>query len=155
MFIISPLISLMDEQKEKLLSINIPCAALHGNNSNKEEEIQRILNDEIKIIYMSPEYLIRGDGLHLAKTLIDANKLGFLALELADRAACLVTCVQCTQVPKFRVNPGVDVGIVLALGEDLELQLTNLLPQLRLVRVPTRDRMRDCFKPKVPTAQEP
>jgi len=33
MFIISPLISLMDEQKEKLLEIGIPCSALHGNNN--------------------------------------------------------------------------------------------------------------------------
>jgi hypothetical protein len=85
---------------------------------------------------------------------VRANKLGFLALELADRGACLVSCVQRTQVPKFLVNPGFDVVIVLTLGEALELQLTNLqvLPQPRLVRVPTRDEMRDCLKPKVPTA---
>jgi superfamily II DNA helicase RecQ len=38
MFIISPLISLMDDQKEKLVSMGIPCATLHGNNKNKDQE---------------------------------------------------------------------------------------------------------------------
>jgi RecQ family ATP-dependent DNA helicase len=86
MFIISPLISLMDEQKDKLLSLNIPCSALHGNNNNKDEEIQRIINNDIKIVYMSPEYLIKGDGMELAKLLINDDKLGFLAV---DESHCI------------------------------------------------------------------
>jgi len=86
MFIISPLISLMDEQKNKLINLGIPCSALHGNNSNKNEEIQRIMDGDIKIIYMSPEYLIKSDGLELARTLIDNNKLGFLAV---DESHCI------------------------------------------------------------------
>jgi superfamily II DNA helicase RecQ len=36
MFIISPLISLMEDQKEKLIEMNIPVACLHGNNINKD-----------------------------------------------------------------------------------------------------------------------
>jgi len=103
-FIISPLISLMDEQKEKLLNLNIPCATLHGNNNNKNEEIQRILNGNIKIIYMSPEYLIKGDGIELAKTLIDDQKLGFLAV---DESHCISVWGQdfrpeYTNIKKFR-----------------------------------------------------
>jgi ATP-dependent DNA helicase RecQ len=103
-FIISPLISLMDEQKDKLLEIGIPCSALHGNNSNKNEEIQRIMNDEIKIVYMSPEYLIKGDGLELARTLISDNKLGFLAV---DESHCISIWGQdfrpeYTNINKFR-----------------------------------------------------
>lgn len=85
-FIISPLISLMDEQKDKLNKMEIPCAALNGNNKNKDEEIFRIIDGEIKIVYMSPEYLIKSDGLDLAKTLVEDNKLGFLAV---DESHCI------------------------------------------------------------------
>ena len=105
-FIISPLISLMDEQKEKLHSLNIPCSALHGNNSNKEQEINEIMNNKIKIVYMSPEYLIKGDGLELARTLISDNKLGFLAV---DESHCISVWGQdfrpeYTNINKFREN---------------------------------------------------
>ncbi len=85
-FIISPLISLMDDQKDKLNKMDLPCAALHGNNKNKDEEISRIIDGDIKIVYMSPEYLIKSDGLELAKNLIEDNKLGFLAV---DESHCI------------------------------------------------------------------
>ena len=85
-FIISPLISLMDDQKEKLLKMDIPCAALHGNNKNKEKELFDIIDGNIKIVYMSPEYLIKGDGLELAKTMVETNQLGFLAI---DESHCI------------------------------------------------------------------
>ena len=80
-FIISPLISLMEDQKEKLISMDIPVAALHGNNINKDREIFSIIDGTIKIVYMSPEYLIKGDGLELATSLFEENKLGFLAID--------------------------------------------------------------------------
>ena len=35
---------------------------------------------------MSPEYLISGDGLNLAKVLVDEKKLGFLAV---DESHCI------------------------------------------------------------------
>ena len=84
--IISPLISLMDDQKEKLVEKNIPVAALHGNNKNKDKDLFEIIDGNIKIIYMSPEYLIKGDGLELAKALIESNLLGYLAI---DEAHCI------------------------------------------------------------------
>jgi RecQ family ATP-dependent DNA helicase len=84
--IISPLISLIDDQKEKLDKIGIPSAALHGNNLNKNQEIFDIMNNKIKIIYISPEYLIKSDGLELAQTLVNNNKLGYLAI---DEAHCV------------------------------------------------------------------
>ena len=84
--IISPLISLMDDQKEKLIKMNIPVSALHGNNKDKDREIFEIIDGNIKIIYMSPEYLVKGDGLELAKSLIESNLLGFLAV---DEAHCV------------------------------------------------------------------
>ncbi len=85
-FIISPLISLMEDQKEKLINMNIPVAALHGNNFNKDREIFKVIDGEINIIYMSPEYLIKGEGFELAKTLIENDRLGFLAI---DESHCI------------------------------------------------------------------
>ena len=85
-FIISPLISLMDDQKEKLLDKGIPVSALHGNNSRKDKEVFDIIDGKIHIVYMSPEYLINGDGLELAKTLYKDNRLGYLAI---DESHCI------------------------------------------------------------------
>ena len=84
--IISPLISLMDDQKDKLLKMNIGVSALHGNNKNKDREIFEIIDGKIKIIYMSPEYLIKGDGLELVDSMTQNNLLGFLAI---DEAHCI------------------------------------------------------------------
>lgn len=86
MFIISPLISLMEDQKEKLDTMEIPCAALHCNNKNKQEEIFHIIDGNIKIVYMSPEFLIKGEGLDLVNILIEKNLLGYLAV---DEAHCI------------------------------------------------------------------
>ena len=86
MLIISPLISLMDDQKEKLLLLDIPVSALHSNNNNKQQDIKDIIDGTIRLIYMSPEYLINGNGLELAQTLYDKNMLGFLAI---DESHCL------------------------------------------------------------------
>lgn len=85
-FIISPLISLMDDQKDKLIKMGIPVSALHCNNLNKNEEINDILEGKIKIVYMSPEYIIDGNGLDLAKQLVETNQLKFLAI---DESHCL------------------------------------------------------------------
>jgi len=83
--IISPLISLMEDQKEKLIERDIPVAALHGNNYNKDKEIFQIIDGEIHIVYMSPEFLIHGDGFELATTLHNDNMLGLFAI---DEAHC-------------------------------------------------------------------
>ena len=85
-FIISPLISLMDDQKDKLIKMGIPVSALHCNNLNKSEEINQILEGKIKIVYMSPEYIIDGEGLELAKKLVNKDQLRFLAI---DESHCL------------------------------------------------------------------
>jgi RecQ family ATP-dependent DNA helicase len=85
-FIISPLISLMDDQKEKLLKRGIPVSALHGNNSRKDKEVFDIIDNKIRIVYMSPEYLINGDGMELAKTLFKDGNLGYFAV---DESHCI------------------------------------------------------------------
>lgn len=84
--IISPLISLMEDQKDKLIKMGIPVSALHCNNKNKEFETEEIINGLIKIIYMSPEYMIEVNGLELTRELVNSNQLGFLAI---DESHCL------------------------------------------------------------------
>ena len=83
--IISPLISLMEDQKEKLIEKDIPVSALHGNNPFKEKEIFDIIDNKINIVYMSPEFLIKGDGMELLSTLYDLKTLGLFAI---DEAHC-------------------------------------------------------------------
>ena len=63
--IISPLISLMEDQKEKLLELGIPTASLHGNNPDKQKELFAIAEGEIKIVYTSPEFIVSPEGKQL------------------------------------------------------------------------------------------
>jgi ATP-dependent DNA helicase RecQ len=93
MIIISPLIALMDDQKDSLAKKGINCAVLHSNNKNRDEEIKEILNGMIHIIYMSPEWLVRTTdsedddetnftgGMKLAQQLHSMDMLGFLAVD--------------------------------------------------------------------------
>ena len=85
-FIISPLISLMDDQKNKLIKMNIPVASLNGNNRNRDIEYKEIIDGKIKIVYMTPEYLTENNGLELANILMENNMLGYLAI---DESHCL------------------------------------------------------------------
>ena len=81
MIIISPLISLMEDQKLKLEEMNIPVSALHSNNTNKSKEIFEIIDGKINIVYCSPEYLINGNGLELIDMLVADDRLGFVAID--------------------------------------------------------------------------
>jgi len=85
-FIISPLIALMDDQKEKLTKNKIICATLHSNNANKNQELNSVKDGDIDIVFMSPEFLIEGEGLDIAEILIKEDKMGFLAI---DEAHCI------------------------------------------------------------------
>ena len=86
MFVICPLISLMEDQKDNLEKVGINVATLHCNNTNKQEEIFKIIDGNIKIVYMSPEFLVEGDGLDLARVLVEKNMLGFIAV---DESHCI------------------------------------------------------------------
>jgi ATP-dependent DNA helicase RecQ len=84
--VISPLISLMEDQKEKLIERNIPVSALHSNNSNRAKEILQTIDGVINIVYMSPEYLVDGEGMELATTLYESGRLGYLSI---DESHCI------------------------------------------------------------------
>ena len=86
LFVICPLISLMEDQKDNLSKCGITVATLHCNNQNKQDDIFKIIDGEIKIVYMSPEFLVEGDGLELARVLVEKNMLGFLAV---DESHCI------------------------------------------------------------------
>lgn len=124
-FIISPLISLMEDQKDKLYKIGISCAALHSNNKNRDEDMTNIINGKINIVYMSPEYLIKGAGLELANTLIENKKLRFLAI---DESHCISSWGQdfreeYTKIKVFReLYPHVPMLAVTATATDLVCQ---------------------------------
>jgi RecQ family ATP-dependent DNA helicase len=86
MIIISPLISLMDDQKSNLMNRGIKASALHCNNKHKDEETFSIIDGKIKIVYMSPEYLVKGNGKELVSILVENDRLGFIAI---DEAHCI------------------------------------------------------------------
>jgi RecQ family ATP-dependent DNA helicase len=121
MIIISPLISLMEDQKDKLTKMGIRCSALHCNNTNKSDEIYNIKEGVIKIIYMSPEYLIKGYGLELATELNESGRLGFLAI---DESHCISSWghdfrPEYTQVKNFRNDfPNIPIIAVTATATD-------------------------------------
>ena len=56
--VISPLISLMEDQTSTLKKLNIPVCCLNSNNVNKYEEMNDITNGNNRIIYITPEYLL-------------------------------------------------------------------------------------------------
>lgn len=57
--VISPLISLMDDQMNTLQKLNIPVCCLNSNNNKKYIEMNEISRGDNKIIYITPEYLIK------------------------------------------------------------------------------------------------
>lgn len=82
--IISPLISLMEDQKEKLLDLGIPTASLHGNNPDKQKELFAIAEGDIKIVYTSPEFISCPEGKQLLA--LCEEDIAYFAI---DEAHCL------------------------------------------------------------------
>ena len=84
--VISPLISLMEDQKIKLESLNIPVYCLNSNNSNKQNDKYSLLNGQTGIIYISPEYLFNSKDFILEM----ANK-NLISLVAVDESHCIST----------------------------------------------------------------
>jgi ATP-dependent DNA helicase RecQ len=83
--VISPLISLMEDQKEKLEQLNIPVACFHSNVSKRDKLLSK-LDDSGKIIFLTPEYAnLCNEWL---QQLIDDDKLLLIAI---DEAHCIST----------------------------------------------------------------
>ena len=84
--VISPLISLMEDQCNKLKKLKIPVYCLNSNNSNKGYDKNDILNGENGIIYMSPEYFMT-----CGHFLSDLSEQDRIALVAVDESHCIST----------------------------------------------------------------
>ena len=94
--VVSPLISLMEDQKDKLEKLNIPVACFHSNVGKKkkqeikEETLEHLLQNESDdsgmVIFLTPEYLIKSES--WIKQLASHNRLSLFAF---DEAHCIST----------------------------------------------------------------
>ena len=84
--VISPLLSLMEDQLNKLKKLNISVYCLNSNNSNKNTDKAKILDGHSGIVYMSPEYFIKCET--FIKKLSNNNLLSLIAI---DESHCIST----------------------------------------------------------------
>lgn len=85
--VVSPLIALMEDQQMNLQKIGIPSVCFNSNMTiaDKEKEKNLIIDcDEHKIVYTTPEFLVKEEI--FIKDLIRENKLCLIAL---DEAHCI------------------------------------------------------------------
>ena len=85
--VVSPLIALMEDQQMNLEKMGIPSICFNSNmtTADKEREKNIIIDcDEPKILYMTPEYLVKEEI--FIKDLINENKLCLFAI---DEAHCI------------------------------------------------------------------
>tara|TARA_X000000950_G_C13909518_1_gene658400 strand:- start:611 stop:2494 length:1884 start_codon:yes stop_codon:yes gene_type:complete len=84
--VISPLISLMEDQYNKLKNLKINVYCLNSNNSKKYTDKNDILNGENGIIYMSPEYFKSSKDF-----LIELSNQNRISLVAIDESHCIST----------------------------------------------------------------
>jgi ATP-dependent DNA helicase RecQ len=82
--VVSPLISLMQDQQEKLLERNIPAVELNStlNSSEEQENIKTIQSRQAELIYVTPERLENTEYLNILKK-------GGVSLVVVDEAHCV------------------------------------------------------------------
>lgn len=84
--VISPLISLMNDQQMKLKAIGIPAICLNGTVSGKRKIKDRILNNEYRIVYTTPEYLE-----HMEEFIVELDSENLLVMIAIDESHCTST----------------------------------------------------------------
>jgi len=87
--VVSPLIALMEDQQINLNKIGIPSLCFNSNMTSNDKEHHKmsiIDGDEHKILYMTPEYIVKEEI--FIKDLVKENKLCLIAI---DEAHCLST----------------------------------------------------------------
>ncbi|EMR09443.1 hypothetical protein PNEG_02385 [Pneumocystis murina B123] len=89
--VISPLISLMQDQVEHLLSININSELINGETPvSKRKEVMKILysnNMSLKLLYVTPEFLVRNNS--FGKVLDHIYSKNNFARVVVDEAHCI------------------------------------------------------------------
>jgi Werner syndrome ATP-dependent helicase len=81
--VISPLIALMHEQGEEMKIKNIPVCVFNSTKNKKEKEAMEyiLLSGGYKLIYMTPEYLIKSET--FLKKLVSNNNLAMICIDEA------------------------------------------------------------------------
>jgi Werner syndrome ATP-dependent helicase len=82
--IISPLISLMEDQKIQLQELNISVCCLNSSENNSYNIVNEIIDGEYSIVYMTPEYAVNAK--ELFTDIIDNDLLCMVAI---DEAHCV------------------------------------------------------------------
>lgn len=77
--VISPLISLMEDQVRELKEKDIDAICLNSANKNKDNDISDIFKGNHKIIYTSPEYIV--NNYDLVENLAFINQLALIAID--------------------------------------------------------------------------
>ena len=95
--VISPLLSLMEDQYNDLESRNIPVCCLNSNNSNKNKDIFEILKGENKIIFMTPEYFSLSK-----KFLTNLYKKDLILCIAIDESHCISTWSDNSFRPEYK-----------------------------------------------------
>ena len=84
--VVSPLISLMEDQRAKLEKMKIPVYVFNGNNKSKTDYKKYILKGHYGIIYVTPEYMP-----NMQSFIEELNELGGLCLLCCDETHCVST----------------------------------------------------------------
>lgn len=84
--VVSPLIALIKDQKEQLEKLNIPVCGLDSTCKNKNYEKALILEGESKIIYITPEYLIKCED--FVKDLAQTHGIACIAIDESHSVSC-------------------------------------------------------------------
>ena len=79
--VVSPLIALMEDQKQALEEKNIGVVCFNSNLSSKNAEKAKILNGEHKIIYTTPEYLVTESAIEFIEELVEEDGLALFAID--------------------------------------------------------------------------
>lgn len=56
---VSPLISLMDDQVQKMNALGVPSICLNGITGNKNDIIKKIYDNKYRLVYVTPEFIIK------------------------------------------------------------------------------------------------
>ena len=81
--VISPLIALMHEQGEEMLNKNVPVCVFNSTTDAREKEIIKsgLKSGEHRLIYMTPEYLLKSED--FLKRLVEINNLALICIDEA------------------------------------------------------------------------
>lgn len=85
-FVISPLISLMNDQIAKLNDMGIMSCTLNSTVTNKSQLRSQIMDGEFTLVYVAPEYIVKQES--FITELVDNDIIGLFAI---DEAHCTST----------------------------------------------------------------